>query len=161
MGYSSECRRKSRESQGRCRGMWGKRGLVVKGGENREGWWEGWRQGGMGLTQASDPSLQPEFPSASCSWFQTFAALVFTAWPSSFLRLADTCSGFSRCHPPGTLLKLLSRLDGLSQCTVKASFLALITLYSSSELASSSSSHMCPETDPLLPSGCDWGQPQS
>lgn len=58
---------KSRESQGRCRGMWGKQGLVVEGRENREGWWEGWRQGEMGLTQAADPFLQPEFPSASRS----------------------------------------------------------------------------------------------
>lgn len=47
--------------------MWGKQGIVVKGRENREGWWEGWRQGGMGSAQASGPFLQPEFPSASCA----------------------------------------------------------------------------------------------
>lgn len=45
-GIAQSAEGKSRESQGRSRGMQEKQGVVVKGRETGEGWWEGW--GGQG-----------------------------------------------------------------------------------------------------------------
>ena len=67
-GIAQSAEGKPRESQGRWRAIWGKQGVVVKGRENGKRWWEEWRpprKAGMGLTQASDPFLQPGFPRAS------------------------------------------------------------------------------------------------
>lgn len=155
MGYSSECRREIKRKPREEQRYAGEAGSCSKGERKWGGVVGRMAVGRGGIDQASAPFLQPVFPRASCPWFQTFVVLVSTGWPSSFLRLANTCSRFRRQYPPGILLKLLSSYDGLSQHTVKASCLALTTLYSNSELSSSFLTHVCPETHPLLSPGCD------